>query len=65
MVVTIANPNSYPVTIDAVNLPTNATYAAGYTTNTLSTASNGVLGHETEPCRLELLHGARVGARTP
>ncbi len=44
VVVTIANPNSYPVTISAVNLPTNATYAAGYTTNALSTPQTGCSG---------------------
>lgn len=41
VVVTIANPNPYPVTITAVQLPTNATYAAGYTTNALTTAQTG------------------------
>ena len=37
VVVTISNPNPYPVTITAVQLPTNATYATGYTTSALST----------------------------
>jgi hypothetical protein len=40
-VVTIANPNPFPVTISAVNLPTSSTYAAGYTSNTLGTAQSG------------------------
>jgi hypothetical protein len=41
VVVSISNPNPYPVTITAVQLPTNATYAAGYTTNALSTPVAG------------------------
>ena len=41
VVVTIANTNSYPVTITAVNLPTNATQAGGFTTSALSTAQTG------------------------
>jgi hypothetical protein len=40
-VVTIANPNPFPVTISAVNLPTSSTYAAGYTSSTLGTAQTG------------------------
>jgi hypothetical protein len=40
-VVTIANSNPYPVTITAAQLPTNTTYAAGYTTNALNTAQTG------------------------
>jgi hypothetical protein len=40
-VVTIANPNPFPVTIAAVQLPTNTTYAGGFTTNALSTAQSG------------------------
>ena len=43
VVVTIANPNSFPVTIAAVDLPTNTTYATGYTTSALSTAQTGCL----------------------
>jgi hypothetical protein len=43
VVVTIANPNPYPVTITAMNLPTNTTYATGYTTNTLTTTQAGCL----------------------
>ncbi len=40
-VVTITNPNSFPVTVTAVNLPTSTTYAAGYTTSALTTAQSG------------------------
>jgi hypothetical protein len=43
VVITIANPNPYPVTITAVNLPTNTTYATGYTTNALSVTQTGCL----------------------
>src|SRR6516165_9720597 len=43
VVVTIANPNPYPVTITAVQLPTNTTYAGGYTTSALSTPQAGCL----------------------
>ncbi len=41
VVVTITNPNSFPVTITAVKLPTNVTYATGYATGALSTARAG------------------------
>jgi hypothetical protein len=41
VVVTIANTNSYPVTIAAVNLPTNTTQAGGFTTSALTTAQTG------------------------
>ena len=37
VVVTITNPNAFPVTITALNLPTNTTYATGYTTSSLTT----------------------------
>jgi len=37
VVVMISNPNPYPVTIVAVQLPTNATDATGYTTSELTT----------------------------
>ncbi len=43
VVVTISNLNSYPVTITAVRLPTNETYATGYTTSTLTTTQTGCL----------------------
>ena len=43
VVLTISNPNPYPVTITAVNLPTNTTYATGYTTSALSTTQTGCL----------------------
>lgn len=43
VVVTISNPNSFPVTITGVNLPTNTTYATGYTTSALSTTQTGCL----------------------
>lgn len=41
VVVTISNPNPYPVTITAVQLPTNTTYATGYTTSALTTTQTG------------------------
>lgn len=43
VVVTIANPNPYPVTITAVQLPTSTTYATGYTTSALSATQTGCL----------------------
>jgi hypothetical protein len=43
VVVTISNPNPYPVTVTAVQLPTNATYATGYTTSALTTTQAGCL----------------------
>jgi hypothetical protein len=43
VVVSISNPNPFPVTITAVNLPTNTTYANGYTSSALSTAQAGCL----------------------
>jgi hypothetical protein len=43
VVVTISNSNPYPVTITAVQLPTNATYATGYTTSALTTTQTGCL----------------------
>ena len=41
VVLTISNPNPYPVTLTGVNLPTNLTYAGGFTTSALSTAQAG------------------------
>jgi hypothetical protein len=41
VVVTIANPNTFPVTITAVNLPTNLIYGAGFTSSSLGTAQTG------------------------
>ncbi|HTZ08815.1 MAG TPA: hypothetical protein VMB72_07075 [Acidimicrobiales bacterium] len=41
VVVTITNANPYPVTITAVQLPTNTSYASGYTTSALTTAQTG------------------------
>ena len=41
VVVTITNPNPFPVTLTGVNLPTNTTYAAGFTTPALTTAQTG------------------------
>ena len=41
VVVTIANPNPFPVAITAVNLPTDTTYGAGFTTSGLGTAKTG------------------------
>jgi hypothetical protein len=43
VVVTISNPNPYPVTITAMQLPTNATYATGYTSGALTTTQTGCL----------------------
>lgn len=43
VVLTITNPNPYPVTITAVQLPTNTTYATGYTTSALTTTQTGCL----------------------
>ena len=43
VVVTISNPNPYPTTVTAVNLPTNTTYATGYTTSALTTTQAGCL----------------------
>jgi hypothetical protein len=43
VVVSISNPNPYQVTITAVQLPTNVTYATGYTTSALSTTQTGCL----------------------
>jgi len=43
VVVSISNPNSFPVTITAVNLPTNTTYATGYTSSALTTTQTGCL----------------------
>lgn len=41
VVATITNNNAFPVTITGVNLPTNTTYASGFTTSALSTAQTG------------------------
>ncbi|MHB1712455.1 MAG: hypothetical protein ACYCV7_13820, partial [Acidimicrobiales bacterium] len=35
------NPNPFPVTVTGVDLPTNTTYAAGYSNSGLSTAQTG------------------------
>ncbi len=43
VVVTISNPNPYPVTITAVQLPTNTTDATGYTSSALTTTQAGCL----------------------
>ncbi|MFI5035568.1 MAG: hypothetical protein ACHQFZ_05130 [Acidimicrobiales bacterium] len=43
VVATITNPNSFPVTVTGVNLPTNTTYANGYTTSALTTTQTGCL----------------------
>lgn len=43
VVLTISNPNPFPVTVTAVNLPTNTTYATGYTSSALSTTQTGCL----------------------
>ena len=41
--VSISNPNPFPVTITAVQLPTNTTYATGYTSSALSSTQTGCL----------------------
>jgi len=41
VVVTIDNTNAYPVTITAVQLPTNTTYASGFSNSALSSAQSG------------------------
>jgi hypothetical protein len=43
VVATISNPNPFAVTVTGVNLPTNVTYATGYTTSALSTTQVGCL----------------------
>jgi hypothetical protein len=43
VVVSISNANPFPVTITAVQLPTNTTYATGYTSNALTTTQAGCL----------------------
>ena len=43
MVLTIANPNPFPVTITAVQLPASTTDASGYTTSVLTTTEPGCL----------------------
>jgi hypothetical protein len=43
VVVTIANANPFPVTITAVQVPTNTTYATGYTTSALTATQAGCL----------------------
>jgi hypothetical protein len=40
VVATITNPNPYPVTVTAVQLPTNTTYATGYTNSSLTAANS-------------------------
>jgi hypothetical protein len=41
VVLTTANPISYPVTLTGVNLPTNAAYAGGFTIEALNTDQGG------------------------
>ena len=43
VVVTISNPNPYPVILTALQLPTSTTYATGYTTSALTTTQTGCL----------------------
>jgi hypothetical protein len=43
VVVSIANANPYPVTITAVQLPTNTTFATGFTSTALTTTQSGCL----------------------
>jgi hypothetical protein len=42
-VISISNPNAYPVTITAVDLPANTSYATGYTSNALTVPVVGCL----------------------
>lgn len=41
VVASITNPNPFPVTITALDLPASTTYAAGYTDSGLTTAASG------------------------
>lgn len=41
VVASISNPNSFPVTISAVQLPANTVYATGYSDSALTTATTG------------------------
>ena len=59
MVVTIANPNPFPVTISAVNLPTTSTYPTGYTTSALTTTQTGLHRHHPERRHVELRYGVQ------
>ncbi len=43
VVLTISNPNAFPVTVTAVNLPPSTTYATGYTTGALTTTQTSCL----------------------
>jgi hypothetical protein len=43
VVLTISNPNPFPVTVTAVQLPTSTTYATGYTTSALLTTQTGCI----------------------
>src|SRR5579872_6753052 len=43
VVLTISNPNAYPVTVTGVTLPTNTTYATGYTTAALTMTQTGCI----------------------
>jgi hypothetical protein len=43
VVISISNPNPFPVTISAFNLPDDNTFATGYTTNTLGTEQTGCI----------------------
>ncbi len=43
VVVTISNPNAFPVTVTGVTLPTNTTYATGYTSASLLTTQTGCI----------------------
>jgi hypothetical protein len=41
VVVTITNPNPFPVTLSALKLPASAVFAAGFTTSALTTSKTG------------------------
>jgi hypothetical protein len=43
VVITISNPNAFPVTVTGFNLPANTSYATGYTTSALSVVQVGCL----------------------
>jgi hypothetical protein len=43
VVLTITNPNAFPVTVTAADLPTDTVFATGYTTSALTTTQTGCL----------------------
>jgi hypothetical protein len=65
VVVTISNPNPYPVTITSVQLPTNTTYATGYTTNALTTTQVGCLAATPSGVTWNFATGTSGSSHTP